>query len=64
MIKLGFARIKHWIKSGEMHTLAERTLYIRIVELSLPIASMLLSRGWKAMQVAAGGGCMMDSIVY
>lgn len=37
---------------------------MRIVELSLPKATMLLSRGWKAMHVAAGGGGMIDSIVY
>lgn len=39
-------------------TSSTRTLYMRIVESSMPTAIILLSWGWKARYVAAGGGGM------
>lgn len=45
------------------HTSSTRTLYIWMVESSMPIAIMLLSWGWNARKVAAGGGGMKVVIV-
>lgn len=45
------------------HTSSTRTLYIWIVESSMPMAMMLLSCGWNARNVAAGGGGMKVVIV-
>lgn len=44
-------------------TSSTRTLYIWIEESSIPIAIMLLSWGWNAKNVAAGGGGMKVVIV-
>ena len=46
------------------YTSSERTLYMCIVESSMPIAIILLSAGWKARYVAAGGGDPKAVIVW
>lgn len=43
---------------SHMITSSTRTLYIWIVESSIPMAIILLSWGWNARKVAAGGGGM------
>lgn len=46
------------------NTSSTLTLNIWIVESSMPIAIMLLSWGWKAKDVAAGGGAINVVIVW
>lgn len=48
---------------GEKHASVKRTWYINIVESSIPIATMLLSWGWKAILVAAGDGDIKEIIL-
>lgn len=46
-----------------VNTSSTLALYICIVESSMPIAIILLSWGWKARNVAAGGGGIHVAIV-
>lgn len=48
---------------NKLRTSSTRTLYIWMDESSMPIAIILLSWGWKAKNVAAGGGGMNVVIV-
>lgn len=62
-VLLSYFRQKLKIQLHQRNTSSTRTLYIWIEESSIPMAMILLSWGWNARNVAAGGGGMNVVIV-